>query len=67
VVDIYTTQGSIDGEPAILADHFVISGGGGGPTVPEPSTWAMMLIGFVGLEIAGRRVSRKRGSAISLA
>ncbi len=61
VVDIYTTQGSIDGEPAILADHFVISGGGGS-TVPEPSTWAMMLIGFVGLGIAGRRVSRKRGA-----
>jgi len=68
VVDVYTTQGSIDGEPAILADHFVISGGGGsGPTVPEPSTWAMMLIGFAGLGIAGRRASRKRASTASLA
>jgi hypothetical protein len=68
VVDIYTTQGSINGEPAILANHFVISGGGGsGPTVPEPSTWAMMLLGFVGLGIAGRRVSRRRMGAISLA
>jgi hypothetical protein len=48
-----------------------IAGGtiGGGPTpgVPEPSTWAMMLIGFVGLGVAGRRVARKRAGAVSLA
>jgi len=37
------------------------------PGTPEPSTWAMMLIGFVGLGIAGRRVSRKRAGAVSLA
>ncbi len=46
------------------------AGGGGGsfvwdPTavppqpVPEPSTWAMMLIGFAGLGFAGYRASRK--------
>ena len=28
-------------------------------TVPEPSTWAMMLIGFVGLGYAGWRQSSK--------
>jgi hypothetical protein len=28
-------------------------------TVPEPSTWAMMLMGFVGLGFAGFRVSRR--------
>ena len=28
-------------------------------TVPEPSTWAMMLIGFAGLGYAGYRTSRK--------
>jgi hypothetical protein len=26
-----------------------------GPSVPEPSTWAMMLVGFAGLAFAGRR------------
>ena len=28
--------------------------------VPEPSTWAMMLLGFGGLAYAGWRGSRKR-------
>ena len=32
--------------------------------VPEPSTWAMMLIGFAGLGFAGYRASRK---AVSIA
>jgi hypothetical protein len=58
IVDVYTSSG-IDGTPAVLADHFVISGGGGSaPAVPEPSTWAMMLIGFAGISFAGYR--RKR-------
>jgi PEP-CTERM motif len=30
--------------------------------VPEPSTWAMMLIGFAGLGLAGYRASRKAAS-----
>ena len=29
-------------------------------TVPEPSTWAMMLLGFAGLGFAGYRKSRRR-------
>jgi hypothetical protein len=66
VVDVYTSGGILDGEPAILANHFVISGGGG-PAAPEPSTWAMMLIGFVGLGFAGRRAAHKRAGAVSLA
>ncbi len=37
-------------------------GGGGGPTVPEPSTWAMMLLGFAGLGILGYRRARVAGS-----
>ena len=35
------------------------------PAVPEPSTWAMMLLGFVGLGYAGFRKARAR-SAISI-
>ncbi len=31
--------------------------------VPEASTWAMMLVGFAGLGIAGYRVSQKRSAA----
>jgi hypothetical protein len=34
----------------------ITSGGGG--TVPEPSTWAMMLVGFVGLGVLGYRRTR---------
>jgi PEP-CTERM motif len=30
-----------------------------GSPVPEPSTWAMMLVGFVGLGVASYRASRK--------
>jgi hypothetical protein len=30
------------------------------PSVPEPSTWAMILMGFVGLGVAGCRASRGR-------
>jgi hypothetical protein len=29
------------------------------PTVPEPSTWAMLLIGFAGLGLMGWRASRR--------
>ena len=32
---------------------------GGGGAVPEPSTWAMMLLGFAGLGFAGYRRARK--------
>jgi hypothetical protein len=34
-----------------------------GSVVPEPSTWAMMLLGFVGLGFAGYRQARKAGPA----
>jgi hypothetical protein len=43
----------------------VIGGGGGGgiPGTPEPSTWAMMILGFAGMGFAGYRSSRKRAVA----
>jgi hypothetical protein len=34
-----------------------------GNVVPEPSTWAMMLLGFAGLGFAGYRASRRTGAA----
>jgi hypothetical protein len=34
-----------------------------GNTVPEPSTWAMMLMGFAGLAFAGYRASRRTAPA----
>ena len=35
------------------------------PSIPEPSTWAMMLLGFVGLSYAGyRRATTTRAALI---
>jgi hypothetical protein len=34
-----------------------------GPPLPEPSTWATMLIGFAGLGFAGYRASRRTAAA----
>ncbi len=34
-------------------------------TVPEPSTWAMMLLGFAGLGFAGYRRVRREGAALA--
>ena len=39
--------------------HDYASPGVGTPTVPEPSTWAMMLLGFAGLGYAARRRSAR--------
>ena len=43
----------------------ITSGGGGGPTVPEPSTWAMMLVGFAGLGFMGYRKAKSGKNALS--
>jgi hypothetical protein len=42
------------GDPFTALDSFTVTVG-----VPEPSTWAMMLLGFAGLGFAGYRRSRK--------
>jgi hypothetical protein len=36
-------------------------------TIPESSTWAMMLLGFAGLALAGYRTSRRTAAAIGVA
>ena len=56
IVDIFTSPG-IEGVPAVLANKFVISGGVAG-AVPEPATWAMMLLGFGGIGASMRRCKR---------
>jgi PEP-CTERM motif len=40
---------------------------GGGGTVPEPSTWAMLLIGFAGLGFAGYRKAKTPRTAFTAA
>jgi hypothetical protein len=39
---------------------------GGSGAVPEPSTWAMMVLGFAGLGFAGYRAARTKKTAIEL-
>jgi hypothetical protein len=45
------------GDNLAVGDQIVlnVTTAGSGPTVPEPSTWAMMLVGFAGLGFAGYR------------
>ena len=68
--EVYLTQGSIVVGGAGISPAGFDGGGGGGsfvwdPTaipvqpVPEPSTWAMMLLGFAGLGYAGWRARRQ--------
>ena len=47
--------------PAAGADPVLLASGT--LTVPEPSTWAMMLMGFAGLGFAGYRASRRTAAA----
>jgi hypothetical protein len=44
-------------------DDVSIRGVAFAPAAPEPSTWAMMLIGFAGLGFAGFRASRRAATA----
>jgi hypothetical protein len=53
------SYGECCGGPAVLS--FQVNGGPGG--VPEPATWAMMLVGFGGLGAAMRGARRKQAVA----
>jgi len=37
------------------------------PAVPEPSTWAMMLLGFAGLGFAGYRRAKRGETTLAAA
>jgi PEP-CTERM motif len=56
------TEGTITGNVVTTSDLgvalFVINSGGSITAVPEPSTWAMMFVGFAGLGYAGYRRTR---------
>jgi hypothetical protein len=47
--------------PGIFGPNFDV--GAVGAAVPEPSTWAMMLLGFAGLGFFGRRAARRCATA----
>ena len=49
----------VDPSDPNAADFIVLTSPGIGNAVPEPATWAMMLVGFAGLGFAGYRRSRK--------
>ncbi len=48
-------------EETVALNNIVVGG------VPEPSTWAMMLLGFAGLGFAALRRNKKTGSAFAAA
>lgn len=60
LVDIFSAEQWND---FVLDDiSFVGQGAAPPPNVPEPSTWILMLLGFAGLGLAGRRCSHRSGA-----
>jgi hypothetical protein len=61
------TGGTITGQAVTTSDLgvalFVVNPGGSITPIPEPSTWAMMLLGFAGLGYAAYRGSRRTTAA----
>jgi hypothetical protein len=55
----------IDPSTANLGEYSILVSEGIGnlPATPEPSTWAMMLLGFAGLSFVGYRASRRTDTA----
>ena len=47
---------NVNGDNLAVGDQLILDVTTNGmPPVPEPSTWALMLLGFAGLEFAGWR------------
>ncbi len=69
LVDLYSNGGSGPGDYGVVvwadgaADY--TSAGGLSVSTPEPSTWAMMVLGFAGLGFAGYRSSRKTAGVVA--
>jgi hypothetical protein len=53
----YTSEGAIEQSMAKFVPLLTVDFAVGG-TVPEPSTWAMLLLGFAGLGFVGYRKAR---------
>jgi hypothetical protein len=64
--------GAVSGVADVVFSYDLVAGGSGGygmdlafgGAVPEPSTWAMMLIGFAGLGYAAMRRAGKGRAAL---
>jgi PEP-CTERM motif len=57
---------NVAGDNLVNGDQLIlnVTTAGSRPTVPEPSTWAMMLLGFAGLGFVGYRKSGVAGAAV---
>ena len=69
LVDLYSNGGAGPGDYGVVvwADgaEDKTSMGGLSVSTPEPSTWAMMVLGFAGLGFAGYRSSRKTAAVVA--
>ena len=69
LVDLYSNGGAGPGDYGVVvwADgaEDKTSMGGLSVSTPEPSTWAMMVLGFAGLGFAGYRSSRKTAGVVA--
>jgi hypothetical protein len=68
---IYTNATTYTDPPIYFTDSSGVTdsvrGAFGPGAVPEPSTWAMLLLGFAGLGLAGYRRKKKSHAALAAA